>query len=211
MEVKQAIFGRCSRRAFTAQPVPKRLILQILEGAIQAPSARNLQPWQFFVVTGQARERLVEKLLAAYEAEVAAGTFPAPSPLPPLYQARLERFTALLQAASPDFDLVRGSLSFYGAPVVIFCGLEQGLPRERLFDLGAAVQNLLLLAHEQGLGSCVIGLVMRYQDLIRDELRLSRDVELVMSVALGYPDLTPPWSALRPPRAAVSNFVTWIS
>lgn len=211
MDVKQAIFTRCSRRAFTTQPVAKRLILQLLEGAIQAPSARNLQPWLFFVVSGPARERLSQKLVAAYEAEVAAGQGPVLPPLPPTYQKRLADFAAMLQKISPDFDLVRGSLNFYGAPVVIFAGMERGLPPERLFDVGAAIQNLLLMAEAQGLGTCVIGLVLRYQELIRKELKISQEVELVMSVALGYPDALPPWSALRPPRAPASEFITWIS
>ena len=211
MGVKQAIYERCSRRAFRPEPVAKRVILQLLEGASRAPSARNLQPWKFVVVSGLARERLSQRLVAAYEAEVAAGQTLVPPSLPPLYQARLERFNQLWQDQAPAFDLVRGSLNFYGAPVVILVGLEQGLPPERLFDLGAAVQNFLLLAQEQGLGTCVIGIAIRYQELIKEELKLPRQLELVTSVAVGYPDPEPPWSALRPARVELGDLITWIS
>lgn len=210
MSVRQAIYERCSRRAFKPQPVAKRVILQLLEGACRAPSARNLQPWHFVVVSGAARERLSRRLVAAYEEEGAGGQVPGPPLLPPPYQARLEQFNHKWQQA-PGFDLVRGSLNFYGAPVVILVGLGQGLPPERLFDLGAAVQNLLLLAQDQGLGTCVIGIVIRYQELIKEELKLPRELNLVMSVALGYPDPEPPWSALRPERVETANLITWIS
>ena len=66
MEVREAIYRRQSIRAFTSQPVSKKTLLQLVDAAIQAPSARNLQPWQFIVVTGKARERLVQRLSSRY-------------------------------------------------------------------------------------------------------------------------------------------------
>jgi len=59
MEALEAIRTRRSVRSFTANPVPREIIERIIDGARLAPSANNIQPWEFVVVTDQAtRERI---------------------------------------------------------------------------------------------------------------------------------------------------------
>ena len=59
MEALEAIKTRRSVRSFTAKLVPKEIIEEIIDGARLAPSANNIQPWEFVVVTDQAtRERI---------------------------------------------------------------------------------------------------------------------------------------------------------
>lgn len=213
MEVREAIYRRRSIRAFTSGPVSKKTLLQLLGAAIQAPSARNMQPWQFVVVTGKARERLVLRLTSRYAEELAQGIPPPALELVEPYQSRVRRFMEALQPFAqqePQFDLVRGSLNFYGAPAVILLALDRNLPLDRLFDLGASVQNLLLLAHSQGLGACVIGIVLRYQDLIRAELQLPESLNLVMTVAVGVPDPAHPLAAFKAGRQDLAEFLTWV-
>ena len=53
-----SIFTRVSIRKYQDRPVEKEKTLAILRAAMQAPSAANQQPWEFFVVTNK------EKLLA---------------------------------------------------------------------------------------------------------------------------------------------------
>lgn len=45
------IFHRISIRKYKQQPVEREKILQILKAGMQAPSACNQQPWEFYVVT----------------------------------------------------------------------------------------------------------------------------------------------------------------
>lgn len=51
MDVLDAIFTRRSVRSYTDQPVDQKTIELLLKAAMQAPSARNTQPWQFVVIT----------------------------------------------------------------------------------------------------------------------------------------------------------------
>jgi nitroreductase len=51
MELYEAIRLRHSVRSFEAKPVPREVLDRILEAARQAPSANNLLPWRFIVVT----------------------------------------------------------------------------------------------------------------------------------------------------------------
>ena len=46
----EALAQRASVRTFTDQPVEPEAIHEILQAAMAAPSAGNLQPWEFYVV-----------------------------------------------------------------------------------------------------------------------------------------------------------------
>ena len=52
MELDQVIAERRSIRAFKKDPLPRELVEQVLQQAIKAPSAINLQPWEFICVAG---------------------------------------------------------------------------------------------------------------------------------------------------------------
>ena len=49
------IFTRVSIRKFEDRPVEQEKITQILKAAMQAPSAGNQQPWEFYVVTDKQK------------------------------------------------------------------------------------------------------------------------------------------------------------
>jgi nitroreductase len=54
MDVLEAIRTRRSIRKYLNQPVPEELMQELLAAAMQAPSARNQQPWQFVVIDDRA-------------------------------------------------------------------------------------------------------------------------------------------------------------
>ena len=54
MDTLDAIHTRRSIRTYLDQPVSEELIQKLLAAAMQAPSARNQQPWQFMVIDGRA-------------------------------------------------------------------------------------------------------------------------------------------------------------
>ena len=54
MDTLDAIHTRRSIRTYLDRPVPEELIQKLLAAAMQAPSARNQQPWQFVVIDDRA-------------------------------------------------------------------------------------------------------------------------------------------------------------
>ena len=66
MEVLEAIKSRKSIRAFQSNPVPESVLIKLLEVATRAPSAVNLQPWEFFVVRGKALKEVKSAYLEGY-------------------------------------------------------------------------------------------------------------------------------------------------
>lgn len=51
MDAIHAIIKRRSVRSFLDTPIPKKIIKQLINCARLAPTARNIQPWEFIVLT----------------------------------------------------------------------------------------------------------------------------------------------------------------
>jgi len=71
MDVKTAIRTRRSVRKYKTTPVPKEIVLELLEAANLAPSATNRQPWEFVVVSRSYLDRLEDILKEAFRERVA--------------------------------------------------------------------------------------------------------------------------------------------
>ena len=63
--VDRAIESRQSMREFLPAPVPRALMLHLLELASRAPSGTNTQPWKAYVLQGASKDSLVEKVCLA--------------------------------------------------------------------------------------------------------------------------------------------------
>ena len=64
MDLQEAIKGRRSIRNFKKQNIPEETITQLIEAASYAPSAGNIQPWQFIIIRKPAiKKKLAESAL----------------------------------------------------------------------------------------------------------------------------------------------------
>ena len=57
-----SIFHRISVRKYEDRPVEKEKIMEILKAGMQAPSACNQQPWEFYVVTDKEKIQKLSKV-----------------------------------------------------------------------------------------------------------------------------------------------------
>jgi len=216
MDFLKVINERKSIRGFKADPIPKETIEEILRLTIQAPSAINLQPWEFIIVTGEEKERLSRRLIKAYR-EKQIGCSPGNiKPLPKTYG---KRGAKTLDLMNPFFEEMKvksdqftneGSCNFYGAPVAVLICLDDSFPKARMVDIGIALGYLVLIAHEFGLGTCPIGLILAYEDEIKELLNIPENKNVVIGVALGYPDWNIPINRFKSPRDNLEKFVRWI-
>jgi len=216
MDLIKAIIERRSIRAFKPDPIPKDKIEAVLNLALPAPSAINLQPWEFVVVTGEEKERLSRRLIKAYkEKQVSCG----PGNVKPMPKTVTQRGAKTLQEMTPFFEemgvnsdpfINEGSCRFYGAPVAILICLDDSFPKSRLVDIGLVLGYILLIAHEQGLATCPIGLITAYEDEIKDLLNIPENKMVVIGVALGYPDLKSPINGFKSTRENLEMFIRWV-
>ncbi len=64
MDVLEAIKGRRSIRAFKSEDVPSEIVEKLINAAVCAPSAGNIQPWEFIIVRKpNIKRKLVEAAL----------------------------------------------------------------------------------------------------------------------------------------------------
>jgi len=216
MDFLKVIKERKSIRGFKPDPILKEKIEEILRLTIHAPSAINLQPWEFIIVTGEEKERLSRRLIKAYR-EKQIGCSPGNiKPLPKTYG---KRGAKTLDLMNPFFEEMKvksdqftneGSCNFYGAPVAILLCLDDSFPNARMVDIGIALGYLVLTAHEFGLGTCPIGFITAYEDEIKDLLNIQENKNVVIGVALGYPDWDIAINRFKSPRDDLEKFVRWI-
>jgi nitroreductase len=215
MELIAAMKERKSARVFQDKPVTRAQIDEIFECAGLAPSAINLQPWEYVVTYGDEKDRLIARLKKVHnEQNVTCGPGTS-NPLP-------ERFAKRSRAASTDLKphidamgmeiaqfIDEGSCAFYGAPIAIIVTMDKLFPKVRYLDVGLSVSYLLLAAHNMGLSTCPIGLITAYGDDIANVLNISEEKEILLCIALGYADETSPINSIRTEREGLDEIRTW--
>lgn len=216
MKLWQAIRERKSIRAYKHDPIPKETIEEILRLTTHAPSAINLQPWEFIVVTGEEKERLSRKLIKAYKEKQISCSPGNVKPLPETYRQRgrassesMEPYLKQIGVSFKQFTN-EGSCNFYGAPVAIIICLDDSFSKARMVDIGVALGYLVLSAYGFGLATCPIGLIAAYEDEIKDLLSIPENKNVIIGIALGYPDWENPVSRYKSPRENLDKLVRWI-
>jgi nitroreductase len=216
MDLLKVINERKSIRAFKSDPIPRERIEEILRIAVDAPSAINLQPWEFIVVTGEERERLGRRLIKAYKEKQIACSPGNVKPLPKTYGKRgaktLELMKPFFEEMGVDYNQFtnEGSCNFYGAPVAIIICQDDSFPKARFVDIGLVLGYFVLIAHDFGLATCPIGLITAYEDEIKDLLNIPENKNVVIGVALGYTDWDIPINRFKSTREGLDKVVRWI-
>jgi len=220
MEFESVIRGRRSIRAYAPEPVPERAIREILDEARWAPSWRNTQSWNVWVLTGGALQRYKDELKAAAERdEPAALDLPATAEWPQACSARIattmKSRAATLDAAGEPSDpaaALARMADLFGAPCLLVFGFDDCLAEAYAsFDSGAFVENVCLAAYDRGLGTCIVATVIRYPDLLRRLLPGAEGKRFVVSVTLGAPVADAPANTFARSRADLDEIVTWVS
>jgi len=216
MELIQAIMERRSIRAFKPEPVSKEKVKEILDIAINAPSAINLQPWEFTIVMGEEKQRLSRKLIKLYrEKQISC----SPGNVKPLAESFTRRGVASFELMNPFLEQMgtefnrfinEGSCNFYGAPTAIIICLDNAFSSARLVDIGMVLGFITLTAYSFGLGTCPIGLINAYEDDMKELLNIPDNKDVVIGVALGHPDWDSPVNKFKTPRDTLENFTRWI-
>ena len=158
MELYNAIMTRRSVRKFTDYNVTDSEIEQLMQAAQWAPSWSNTQCWEFIIIRDK---ELIKKVTDTY-----SETNPA---------RKCSESASVLIAVCGKSDLP---------------GFRDGAKRTKfdswfMFDLGIAVQNILLTAHDLGLGSVVVGSMDHAK--CAELLNVKAPYELAVILPVGQP------------------------
>jgi len=158
MELHDALMTRRSVRKFTDHYVTDDEITKLMEAAQWAQSWSNTQCWEFIIIRDKA---LIEKVVETY------------SETNPARKGSLSASVLIAVCGKSDLP-----------------GYKDGVKRTKfdswfMFDLGIAVQNIALRAHDLGLGTVVVGSMD--QDKCAELLGVPAPYELVAIIPVGQP------------------------
>jgi nitroreductase len=97
----------------------------------------------------------------------------------------------------------------YDAPHMIVSYVDRSLDVLSLLDIGAAIQLLLLEAHNCGLGCCVMAATAGYPDDLRRILKLPESKRIILGISLGYPDWDSPKNQWQRHKEPVEQYTSW--
>lgn len=215
MELRDVLRSTPSVREFTVEPVPDRVVHDILDTARFAGSGGNRQGWHVIVLKDPAVRRQIRDLYVLgwreYVAHVQAGLVPfAPGAdgrwAGPAVDLRQARATEAPMPFADHLDDVPVLLVIV-ADLTALAVMDNGLDRQSIIG-GASiypfVHNILLAARDAGLGGVLTTVLARQEPAARDVLHLAPNHALAALVALGHP--AKPVSRLK--RAEVGEFTT---
>jgi nitroreductase len=198
MEYEDLVRERRSIRGYKPDPVPKELILEIIEVAAGAPSSMNTQPWHFHVVTGDPLDRIragnTERMMAGAKPQ---REIPVEGNYDGVHRDRqVEIAYQLFDAMGITDDramrkdwMMRGFRQF-DAPVSIVVTYDRDLQLATVghFDLGAVTYGLVLAAWDRGLGTVINGQGIMQSAVVREHANIPEDEVIMTCVAMGWPN-----------------------
>ena len=185
MELREAIENRRSIRSFKNGEVSKDLIMDLLDCARLAPSAKNRQPWYFVIVENDTKDKIADMMIN-YTIN---------------NDDTIERRNlGYVSSVNPTANIIKQ------APILVLIFREKNdnwIIGDNL-SIGACVENMCLRATDLGIGSLWIRDTVYVADDVARTLGYE-DMELNCALALGYASECPK----QRPRKELSKIMEW--
>ncbi|MEY9841355.1 coenzyme F420-0:L-glutamate ligase [Streptacidiphilus sp. EB103A] len=194
--VREAVLGRRTVRAFTAEPVDGAAVRRAVAAAVTAPAPHHTTPWRFVLLeSADVRTRLLDAMLAAWNRD-----------LRELDGWSEERVATRVRRG----DVLRNA-PYLVVPCLVMDGSHdypdagRAAAEREMFvvAMGAAVQNLLVTLSGEGLGTAWVSSTMFCRDVVREVLALPEGWDPMGAVAVGHPAAPAPSRARRDGAAFV--------
>ncbi|NMS89579.1 nitroreductase family protein [Clostridioides difficile] len=195
--ISDSISKRRSIRKYKNQSISHETIEKIIEAGINAPSSKNRQPWHFVVVTEKEKESMLKAMSKGIQNEIDDNGL-----LPESRQHIAgANYTVKIMEQAPVTIFILNKLG--KSPLESLSAEERFYEMANIQSIGAAIQNMSLMAVELGLGSLwICDIYFAYRELRE---WLNTDNQLVAAISLGYPDEEP---SMRP-RLPLSDVTEW--
>ncbi|HIQ33859.1 MULTISPECIES: nitroreductase [Acinetobacter] len=225
--VDDAITSRHSVRAFLDTPVDVQTIKDILAVSSRAPSGTNTQPWKVYVVTGQKRAEMIDRVCAAQIelhqkpqlADQYKETF-AYYPetwISPFIDRRRENgwgLYGLLNIQKGEKEKMAAqqlrNFQLFDAPVALYFTVNKAMGIGSKMDISMMIQNVMVAAKARGLDTCPQAAWNHFHPIVLDVLNAPDDEELVCTIALGYADPDHIVNTFITPRLPVEDFTVFM-
>lgn len=221
MNIIDAIKQRKSIRGYKPDPVPRAVIAELLEIAVRAPSAMNTQPWEFFVLAGEAlrktREGCAERLRAGVdphpELEVIGWTGES---VYRMRQVDLAKHIFRVMDIPREDKAKRAAwmergFRYFDAPAAIIICVDKSLSEAGpLLDIGAVMQNICLASLHYGLGTCIHDQGVMFPEIVRQHAGIPESKRIIIAISIGYPEQENVVNTIAADREPAEKLTRWI-
>jgi nitroreductase len=221
MQFDDVMLGRRSIRGYKPDPVPRKLIEEVLQLAMRAPTSMNTQPWHFYVITGEPLNRIragnTERNLAGipHSREFRIG-----QPFAGKHRERqigvAKQLFSAMGIARDDKDarqdwVMRGFRQF-DAPVCVIITYDRELDGsdDTPFDCGGVANALVNAAWSRGLGTVINSQGIMQSPVVREHANIPADQVIMKSIALGWPEDTFPANAVVSERKPIEEAAVFV-
>lgn len=225
--VDDAICSRHSVRAFLDTPIETQVIKDILAVASRAPSGTNTQSWKVYVVTGQKRAELIERVCSAQielfqKPELAVqyketfAYYPETWISPFIDRRRVNGWGlyGLLGIQKTEREKMAAqqlrNFQLFDAPVALCFTVNKIMGIGAKMDISMMIQNVMVAAKARGLDTCPQAAWNHFHAIVLDVLDAPENEDLVCTVALGYADPKHIVNTFITPREPVENFTVFV-
>ena len=218
-----AITSRRSVRAFLPTPVPREVIERILGVASRAPSGTNTQPWHVYVLTGEAKDELSRRLVAAYDDDTERPThteeyayYPTEWVSPFIERRRKVGWDlyGLLGIAKTDKAAMHAqharNYRFFDAPVGLMFTIDRIMRQGSWLDFGMFLQSVMVGARAHGLDTCPQAAFTPFHRIVMPAIGAPAEQQLVCGMSLGHADPGAIENTLVTERQPVAGFARFL-
>ncbi|MBU8685175.1 putative NAD(P)H nitroreductase YdjA [Bacillus licheniformis] len=163
--IRDCVRNRRTIRKFKQDPVPKEVVLELLEDAVYAPNHKLTEPWRFiYIGTESGKKKHADNLKAAFK-----------ELKPNMQEEQINKFREHILSV-PAFLFV-----------IMKEDENERVRRDDFAAVSCLIQNLQLLAWEKGIGMVwKSGEVLSHETLHR-LMGLKRDERVAALLQIGYP------------------------
>ena len=221
MQLDEVMLGRRSIRGYKPDPVPRKLIEEVLTLAMRAPTSMNTQPWHFYVITGEPLNRIragnTERMVAGVPQSREFRTGPAFAGVHRERQIGVaKQLFSAMGIARDDKDarqdwVLRGFRQF-DAPVCIIITYDRDVDGsdDSPFDCGGVANALVNAAWSRGLGTVINSQGIMQSPVVREHAGIADDQVIMKSIALGWPDHSFPANAVVSERKPIEEAAVFV-
>ena len=220
MNFTQFSASRKSTRGFQGKPVPKDVVEEIINTAKLAPTSYNTQTWHIHAVAGNVLKKIRE---GNTKNTLAGKPHVRDFPYKEDYEGghrhnQIDVAIQLFEAMGIERDnkekrmdwMLRGFRQF-DAPLSLVLTYDKYLEPAAIthFGLGSLAYGIMLAAWERGIGCVINGQGIMQSDVVREHANIPDDQNIMICIAMGYPDDSLAANHVRSTRAENSSFVEY--
>lgn len=169
MELDKAISSRKTIRKFQNKNVPDNYLYEIIQSAMLAPSAKNRQPWRFYILDDNQKNDIINMMYdwASENKDIHTSIKGSAN--------QMKTANKAIIIYTPNYHS-KNKKTYYKKPDYL--------------SLGAAIENMNLKCFDLGLGCTWLCDTLYIENEINNYLKID-DLEQVSTLIIGYPEEVP--------------------